>query len=661
MPPGDPAHSIKPANKTASTTTTITNNTTNNTTHMPPPSYISSRRLSAHELAEHFDQFELQDRNRPKTNHSAGSDTTTSPSVSTGPSSPSRVSSAPSSTTLGSDFALSPRSANAATTNVRPSKAKHHSPKGTHHSSHGHRMSSAKERYVSSNFRFLVRHGTQLPASPDDPLDWHGIELVLVPETHSTLCPICLDIPSCARFTRCGHIYCWTCLLQFFATSDAGREYGANWRLCPVCAEPIHLKQLRPVHFCPTTEPAEGRTLSTVLIRRPMSSLFIAQPQLVDPSLRHDNATLATLSPFTRLIPVSAQFMLAQVHLPEREHLQRERHACESSLEQSFLTAALAALEEKIAACHGPDPASPPTSNNNNSNADPDPEAFFYYHQARDGLNVFLHPVSMKILRHEYGEYWLIPGHLEAPVLQCERVLITAGTRKRYRHLEHLPNGSQIILVEIDLAGLVAGTTLRAHERELAARRAVRQTRTAAAAAATHRARSILDEWRQMEDDYYTQALTSSGIPTVPPPEVLNLNDLHDAASFPSIAGASAPISVQHASGRATGSWSFSDLAGAAGSFADAAASPPSFSLLAHSLNSPFLHAHSAARAGPFPGLLPLPPKEQPERLRASSPASSSSTASPSPTSTSASSASAQSFAHALSTHATSNHKPGQR
>lgn len=52
-------------------------------------------------------------------------------------------------------------------------------------------------------------------------------------------CPICLHQPVAAKMTRCGHIYCWPCILHFLALSDKPS------RPCPICDSAIRVGDLR--------------------------------------------------------------------------------------------------------------------------------------------------------------------------------------------------------------------------------------------------------------------------------------------------------------------------------------------------------------------------------------------------------------------------------
>lgn len=53
------------------------------------------------------------------------------------------------------------------------------------------------------------------------------------------LCPICLGEAVAGRITRCGHAYCWPCLLHYFALSEDSQ------RPCPICFQPIDKRHLR--------------------------------------------------------------------------------------------------------------------------------------------------------------------------------------------------------------------------------------------------------------------------------------------------------------------------------------------------------------------------------------------------------------------------------
>jgi hypothetical protein len=76
-------------------------------------------------------------------------------------------------------------------------------------------------------------------ADPDLTIDWLRVEQVRLHSMQTLKCPICLSEPQAGKITRCGHVYCWSCLLHYLALSDK------PWRKCPVCSESIYKEDIR--------------------------------------------------------------------------------------------------------------------------------------------------------------------------------------------------------------------------------------------------------------------------------------------------------------------------------------------------------------------------------------------------------------------------------
>ncbi len=76
-------------------------------------------------------------------------------------------------------------------------------------------------------------------------MEWKDVvEVTYTPPTASKIvCPICLEnanVIVAPRVTKCGHIFCWPCLLQYL---DFERQKG--WKKCPLCADPIYKNDIR--------------------------------------------------------------------------------------------------------------------------------------------------------------------------------------------------------------------------------------------------------------------------------------------------------------------------------------------------------------------------------------------------------------------------------
>ncbi|KAG7452199.1 uncharacterized protein BT62DRAFT_926410 [Guyanagaster necrorhizus] len=139
---------------------------------------------------------------------------------------------------------------------------------GTHHGVWN------KERFVNAQYRFVMNpmgDYTVHFADPDIFFQWNDIVQVIIPrssplaaatsgggdsdrggEGHRT-CPICLSPPTASRMTKCGHVFCYPCILHYLSTSDN------KWARCPICFDSVNDKQLKSVKWFdgPTFEPAE--------------------------------------------------------------------------------------------------------------------------------------------------------------------------------------------------------------------------------------------------------------------------------------------------------------------------------------------------------------------------------------------------------------------
>ncbi|KIY73509.1 hypothetical protein CYLTODRAFT_416882 [Cylindrobasidium torrendii FP15055 ss-10] len=119
-----------------------------------------------------------------------------------------------------------------------------------------------KERFVNAHYRFVMTpmgDYTVHFADPDIYFQWSDIVQVIIPrasalasaasggdgasgEGHTT-CPICLSPPTASRMTKCGHVFCYPCILHYLNTSEKG------WARCPICFDSINDGQLKSVKW----------------------------------------------------------------------------------------------------------------------------------------------------------------------------------------------------------------------------------------------------------------------------------------------------------------------------------------------------------------------------------------------------------------------------
>ncbi|KAF8808007.1 hypothetical protein BYT27DRAFT_7139655 [Phlegmacium glaucopus] len=165
-----------------------------------------------------------------------------------------------------------------------------------------------KERFVNAQYRFVMNPTGDYTvhfADPDIFFQWQDILQVIIPRSSAlasaaasgklctqeegyTTCPICLSPPTAPRMTKCGHVFCFPCILHYLSTSDN------KWARCPICFDSVNERQLktvkwydgpidnidRPLGEIPSpssssldhafeTVPREGSSLRMRLIQRP--------------------------------------------------------------------------------------------------------------------------------------------------------------------------------------------------------------------------------------------------------------------------------------------------------------------------------------------------------------------------------------------------------
>jgi hypothetical protein len=81
----------------------------------------------------------------------------------------------------------------------------------------------------------------------NEPVFWRDVVQVKqsVLNANDISCPICLEPLSnmvCPRITKCGHVYCWTCVLQYLEF-----EKQRNWKRCALCFDCVYKLDLKPV------------------------------------------------------------------------------------------------------------------------------------------------------------------------------------------------------------------------------------------------------------------------------------------------------------------------------------------------------------------------------------------------------------------------------
>lgn len=197
---------------------------------------------------------------------------------------------------------------------------------------------------MQANCQFVVRAGgdySRYAADPDLLVDWTMIEQVRLRTSGSepTSCPICLFPPTAAKISRCGHVFCWPCILHYLALSDD------NWRKCPICYDSIQKADLKSVVTLAQADYATGGEIEMRLMRRERNSLLAvpagqAEEDLggIEPDLGSDQP------PYVKLIKASRVQVANSILAKERSELEFQLAVEGDQPESCFIQEALALL-----------------------------------------------------------------------------------------------------------------------------------------------------------------------------------------------------------------------------------------------------------------------------------------------------------------------------
>ncbi|KAM9811129.1 LOW QUALITY PROTEIN: E3 ubiquitin-protein ligase RNF10 [Neosynchiropus ocellatus] len=415
-----------------------------------------------------------------------------------------------------------------------------------------------KELFLQANCQFLVSDEQDYKAhftDPDTLVNWDCVKQVRIYSHEVPTCPICLYPPVAARITRCGHIFCWTCMLHYLSLADN------TWSKCPICYEVVDTADLKSVVAMETKQYAVGDVITMRLMRREKGALVAlpcSQWVKVEEPVRFGDTGL---SPYSKLLLTSSTQVLdllaedrgvLQAQLSEEEDaqgcfiqsalcllqeqeeilLKQQNPNAGDSLHMSSLTLEEPAsdeededevvtnissakpvlqyssafddevaevpeeiseeLPEKVLECvmeeipeaeNEPVPQIEPGEESPRCQAIPGHSSSnvvhgpnYYFYQAEDCQQMFLHPVNIRCLLREYGSLEASPDTITATVVEIVGHTVTEEIRRRHRYLAHLPLTCEFSICELALQPpTLSKETLDTFADELEKRKRLRQ------------------------------------------------------------------------------------------------------------------------------------------------------------------------------------------
>lgn len=193
-------------------------------------------------------------------------------------------------------------------------------------------------------------------SDPDRLVEWDKIEEVHI-DSHSPIsCPICLHEPTAGKMTKCGHVYCWSCLLHYLSLSDK------PWRKCPICYESVYKCDLKSARVIKNSrEYKVGDEIEMQLVCKPRdlkySTVCVAASDIHQ--VVGTNNSVLSYETFAKLPADCATYLKLHSYSPKRIHemvIQREREELNKQLEAEkdqpevcFVSEALVLLDEREA------------------------------------------------------------------------------------------------------------------------------------------------------------------------------------------------------------------------------------------------------------------------------------------------------------------------
>lgn len=377
------------------------------------------------------------------------------------------------------------------------------------HGYHQHRGCSKKynfnkEQYLQANCQFVVKADVgydyrKFASSPDCLVEWDQVVKILVSSSEESQCPICLFPPKAAKMTRCGHIFCFACMLHYLSLSDK------TWRKCPICYESVHLKDLKSTSSKHNHRSYKINDLITMeLMTREKGSLYVTKANEIrntndghfpnfsdgEENLTFSKLIMADLQEVLKILEqerYELDFQLIEdgIDSPESIFVQQALDLLE--IKQKDLEVAIAekaSVEVKSSSLNPSVDEFVPVEKVENvgesvadlqekrdeliddecnltvNDIDITPVAahhkFFYYYQALNAQNVFLHSINSRMLQQTYESLENSPNKITGRIVQIESCTMNEDLRKRLKYLQHLPVSSVFEVVEIEFdSGLV--------------------------------------------------------------------------------------------------------------------------------------------------------------------------------------------------------------
>ena len=145
-----------------------------------------------------------------------------------------------------------------------------------------------------------------------------------------------------AKIARCGHVFCWPCILHYLSLSDH------SWRKCPICYDAIHRPDLKSVVSITWDEFNIHDEIEFRLMRRDRNSLFALPVEQYFPEVNEKHPSINDkLTSYSQLVMASPTQVARGIISKERHELEEQYRAEKDEPEACFIEEALQYLSQR--------------------------------------------------------------------------------------------------------------------------------------------------------------------------------------------------------------------------------------------------------------------------------------------------------------------------
>lgn len=314
--------------------------------------------------------------------------------------------------------------------------------------------------YVRTKCQTLLRKDNlatpstdQLNTDPNMYIEWDqcigALKFYISCDKDAHTCAICLsDLPIAPRSTRCGHVFCFPCILHHFSVIlDTSEHKTSAWHKCPICHKEILKRKLKPTTITYVSSTLDvGSTSEFHLVTRRKGSIFANATQH-DLSL-DDNESLSLEETSFGFISTEYELKILTTDLTQ---LANELLTAETS-EAPFLKEAMQLTQLDIDTITTNNTIKTPTNQTVIKTlpiTDRNIEDCVRYYQMHN-RRVFIHPLTYRCLLEEFGAT-NIPNDIEGKIIDVETFQLFPDNLSRFKFLNHLPIGTTVQFVELQL------------------------------------------------------------------------------------------------------------------------------------------------------------------------------------------------------------------